>query len=693
MSEDPLERSRNTRASIALLVLCLIPIGCASIPKNQYGVDDITWDGVEEMDPVALEQCLATRELDRVTMRLGFRSGRCGEPPFDESAPSAELWAWPWTEWPVYDPAIVDVDRERIVRWYRARGYYAAEVRSVSAHHEGREVKSPRCEGGGDCELELHFEVIEGEPVRVRSVELKVEAELDQALVDDLRAQLLVREGQRFDESDYEGGKTRLLRVLRDASFARARVEGHVLIDRGRRTAEIDYTVRPGPSCTVGQVHVQGEGQLPASLVVRAADVRAGTPYSDERVEDVQRAIFALGVFSSVRMERRYDVGGDPTVVDLVAHVRPGRLQIPSAGVGMMSGTLRRTTSDEQVSVPQWDAHVRLAYEHRNLFGGMRRLRIEERPRLIFLDNFPQVSAGDPRLGNILSVVFEQPATFEARTTLFSENEWDVGPDPFYGFFRHDVATRLGLRRAFFKQRLQVHAAVQHDLFEITGSQSVPDSVSSYRLPFIEQQVRLDLRDDSRRPVLGAYFSLTAQEAVQLGGYGSWTYLRLTPDVRGYVPVFWDMALAARFALGMLMIQSADGDLDPTSARLGPQSYRLRGGGANSNRGFYPGQLGDGLEGGIRRWEGSLELRVPLGTDFGVVAFGDVGDVHQQASFRFDHLNTAAGLGLRYYTLFGALRLDAAWRVPGLQRAGGGGPSTNTGIAPSAIHLTIGEAF
>jgi outer membrane protein assembly factor BamA len=186
---------------------------------------------------------------------------------------------------------------------------------------------------------------------------------------------------------------------------------------------------------------------------------------------------------------------------------------------------------------------------------------------------------------------------------------------------------------------------------------------------------------------------VTVHEALRLGGYGAWNYVRVTPDVRGYVPIVWGVVLAARLSVGALFVLSSGPELDDTSARLGPQSYRLRGGGANGNRGFYAGQLGDGIDGGTRRYEGSLELRVPLGPDLGVVVFGDIGDVSQGKRLRFDHLNTAAGLGLRYYALFGAIRLDAAWRIPDWQRVGAEEDPVELEALPSALHLTIGEAF
>jgi outer membrane protein insertion porin family/translocation and assembly module TamA len=177
-------------------------------------------------------------------------------------------------------------------------------------------------------------------------------------------------------------------------------------------------------------------------------------------------------------------------------------------------------------------------------------------------------------------------------------------------------------------------------------------------------------------------------------------------DARMYLPLPWSIVLAARFALGAIFVSNPKDSLDARSKRLGPQNYRLRGGGAASNRGFLAGRLGDSEYGGTRRWEGSLELRIPVGGDFGFVAFGDVGDVSDAAgetvlpgaplklpTFEFRRLNAATGFGLRYFSVLGAIRLDVGWRIPGLQVVGQRDDGVTFGVGPSAVHFTIGEAF
>ena len=75
-------------------------------------------------------------------------------------------------------------------------------------------------------------------------------------------------------------------------------------------------------------------------------------------------------------------------------------------------------------SFAQWDVHLLGKVEHKNFLGGMRRLRIEERPRLIFDDPFP----GSTRtaLGNRLTVELRQPGFVEPRTTLVGRTPLEV---------------------------------------------------------------------------------------------------------------------------------------------------------------------------------------------------------------------------------------------------------------------------
>jgi outer membrane translocation and assembly module TamA len=657
---------------------------------------------MEQLDEKPLLACLATRQREKVSLGLAaLRDPECGVPPFDNTRAAWDLFSLPWKDWPVYDEAVFKLDLKRVERWYNARGFYGANVARVDVDPpEAADPNSPGCQQP-PCEVSLTLHIEEGEPVRIRHVRMVGAEGLDPELRTELAEVIAKLEPEdRFDEASYDLVKEELGATLREAGYARAEVAGDVALHRGLLWADVTFKVDPRQLCKIGDVRIRSASPIPSEPVLMAAKLKRGAQYRESDLQDAQRAIYALGAFAAVSV--RGDLEGQGEQIDIILEIEPRRESEISLGLGVMSGVLSTgPAADEWVSVPQWDAHLLGRYEHRNFLGGLRRLRLEERPRLLFLDSFPRVPDNSPRFGNAVSASFSQPGIPEARTIFFTEANWDYGPDPFLLFFRHDFSSGVGLERGFFKQRLHVRGAIHQDIMQVSRRQPIIDEEdipSSYRLPYLEQRISLDLRDDAGNPTKGAYFRVSVHEAARLWE-PSWNYVRVTPEARGYAPLGLGLVLAARFAVGSLHVFDASSKLDDDSKKLGPQSYRLRGGGAQSNRGFGPGQLGDGISGGSRRWESSLELRVPLTNSFSVAAFSDVGDVHAESTFRFRHLNTAVGGGVRYRTIIGPIRLDVGYRPDALQRTRGEAPEdtpqTNLRFVKfnGAIHLTIGESF
>lgn len=723
----------------ALLSLALT-CGCASIPKHRYGIESLKFRGMKELDANALRACLATEQREKITLGLGaLASPNCGEPPFDQSRWAARLFALPWTKWPIYDEAVFKLDLDRIERWYQARGYYG--IRILNVDFNPTDAPSADCKEGDECVVDIVVNVKEGEPIRIRKLQLIDESGGDLApeLAEDLLDEFRLEQGDIFDEGLYDEALERVADALREDGYARAAVIGDVVLHRGLLVADITLKIIPGPVCRIGYININGKGNIPPGPVLAASMLKKGQLYREGDLADAQRSIYGLGAFSAVTVRGNLATQGPdiPISIDL----EPRRESVTLLGVGILAGSVSSgVQAEESISVPQWDLHLLASYEHRNFFGGLRRFRIEERPRLLFLDSFPSNPEGSPRFGNTFTAAFTQPGVIDPRTNLFLESRWDNGPDPFLLFFRNDVGVAIGLERGFWKQRLHTRIAIHQDIMQVARRQPLREYIdkkrgadpppcrpgdpgasaitaeqrydclteeylipSSHRLFFLEQRLTLDLRDDATKPTKGAYFRMTVHEAIRIWDK-SWNYIRLAPEARGYAPLGLGVILASRVALGSLHVLDHSKELDQQARVLGAQPYRLRGGGANSVRGFGPGELGDGRAGGIRRWEASLELRVPLSKNFYIVGFGDMGDVYngynpdtyrRDVKFRFNHLNTSVGGGLRYYTIIGPVRLDVGYRPSALQGAAQDNYKMNLGFTKfqGAVHLTIGESF
>jgi len=673
---------------------------CAHHETGRYQIAKLDLRGQTRLAERPALGCLISRERPRVSLTLGLGDAVCGKPPFDSQAPQLNLWRWWWTDWPAFNHAVFDEDLQRIVRWYRARGYYDAKV--VGVDFDPPEAADPTLDPPCDldkkvCKVRIIVTIEEGQPSLVRSVDYEGLDGLTPELAETVRHVGQLKLGKPIDETEYENAKKAMADKLRSKGYAQPRITGRVDVDTAQRRARVHFEVAPGSIYTFGQLTLKGQGQLPQKPIVAAANLPTGERYDPLVLEELQSEVYALGAFSSVQLHESYRP--DERKVDILLEVAPHAPHAFRAGVGLLSGAQQRTSTGELTSIPQWDIHLFGRYERRHVLNTLGRLTVEDRPRMIFSEDFPRTTF--PKFGNLLSVKLNQPGLIEKRTDLFTENAWDYGPDAFLGFFRHDIYFRVGARRGFWNRKLVTTLSVQQDLYLVNQDADNMTSdgselPSTYGYTFTEQDIRVDLRNDPGRPRHGAYFGLNTTQAPRWPG-SDWTAFRVGPEVRGYVPLFFDIVWASRFAIAGLFITDASEHLDETSRALGPNAYRLRGGGANSNRGFLAGQLGAGLQGGIRRWEASTELRIPLGENFVIAGFADLGDVNDQAYFRFDHLNFTLGWGFRFYTILGAIRLDTGLRVLPLQRADGsnGVAEDDSRLfgAPGALHLTIGDAF
>jgi outer membrane translocation and assembly module TamA len=687
------------RRVTALAVWLVGGLGCASIEAGRYGVRSLEISGQRAASEAALTECLITREREHFEIGIGLADPECGVPPFDSSPVRLRLWRWPWTEWPSFNRAVFERDLEGVLRFYRARGHYSAKIVAVHYQPESAGSAAGRCEGG-DCRVDIRVIVDEGPATLVRRVDTIGLDGLPADLQDAARAAVELAPGRPPDEALHDRSKRGIQRVLYDGGWAGANVVGRVDVDPHSQRADVVYRVEPGPRYHFGRVAISGHGALPREVIEKAANLEAGQPFDPDVLREIQSEVFALGAFSAVEVEERLDSGA--ARADVNVRVTPLPVHALRVGAGVLSGSSRRTETSEVESIPQWDVHLFGRYQRRHLFGSLAQLSLEDRPRLIFGAAFPSFEA--PRPGNVVSVALTQPGWLEARTTAFARTVWDYGPDPYLYFFRSDLLLRVGLTRGFWRRRLIATAAAQQDIYSVIDSPApTPNDMSaevpsSYRYTFVEQDLRLDLRDSRARPRSGAYFALNATAAPRWAG-SDWTAFRLSPEARTYIPLPLDLVFAQRFALASLFVFDANPALDELSRQLGPNNYRLRGGGASSNRGFLAGALGVGVGGGTRRWETSLELRVPIGNSFVVAGFADFGDVSRGEAFRFGHLNTTLGYGLRYYTVIGAIRVDVGYRIPSWQRIGGMSRVEENASevwltdAPGAVHLTIGDPF
>jgi len=698
----------RARALALAAVLSTALFGCASLKKTAPPGRDLV-AGVEvtggtAVDHEAVEDRLATRP-----------------PPWPRSF---EGFLY---DYQVFDDAVLSRDLERVERYYRRKGFYEAKVRAGRIYRvDARHVR-------------VEIVVDEGPAVEVRRSDLGGIATLPHDVAARATRAITLDPGDRFDEDEFEANAKAIADVLGDAGYAFAKVKHRAHVDLVTHTADVSFEVEQGRVAHYGRVRIVGLESIPEEPVRAVLGIEEGARYSRRDLVDAQEAVQNLGVFATV------EVGQDKTnpktgEVPITVVVRESSLRTLRVGGGARFDVLRLSN------------HFRVGWEHRNFIGGMRRFNIEARPGVTYfptrIGRFDSPTRVLPE--NRLHAEIRQPSFPEARTTSFLAADYSIYPllyplpddakperERVIGY--HEIKASTGVERAFFGHHLFVTPSYNWQAnFPFTYQGDKPTGLDQVRVSFPELYAILDFRDNRIEPRKGFYLSNSFQVAGYVFG-GTVSDLRLRPEFRGFLPLSRHVTLATRVANGFLFpsdygqtLTSAQAQNDPTNPSVVRDQHKLLfrafySGGPNSNRG-YPyrgvgphGPVGflvptgedcgspnlDDLPaacirplGGLTLWEASMEVRFPIiGPVFGAT-FLDASDVTRRVGeIRFDVPHISPGLGLRYRTPVGPLRIDAGYRTPWLQQIGEqdlerqeGEPGTVFGL-PLAIHIALGESF
>lgn len=650
------------------LPLVIAFMGCAHVDPDREVLRSLRVEGNDSLSSSAIEERLALDETP----------------------------SWPWAEPRYFDSGTLVGDRRRLLRFYQANGFYDARVRS----------RLNRKDNG----VHVTFIVNEGQPTLVSTMDF---VGLDE-LPADVRRSLLsppkaLSEGERISEEAYDRLRSELVQRLRNHGYADAVVIGEVSVDPENHQATVHLLVEPGQRLRFGRVVVSGAVNVPRARILERV-VRAippGSRYSDTRLEEAQTELFDMGVFGGVRVSRGPTDESTGTV-PVVVSVSEAPFQTIRAGAG--------AGLDPQ----RYEARVSAEYEHRNFLGGLRTLRFENRLGYAILSSeFGEIA--DQGIVGSSAIDLTQPRLFR-NVDGNIRIEYEHGLEVAYGY--DVISGRLGfpirLHRSltftpsYNLQRFWLQptdGGVQGDEGNCQLEQG--DCVLAY----LEERLAWDRRNHPLETRSGWYAALALQQGRSWLGSQS-TYDRLLAETRFYVPLPASMVLALRLQAGALypegpspiMVRFYEGGGNSVRSfgtrRLAPQD--LRKGVVLNEQGQVVEKSGKtrSLEpkhtvpiGGDALIEATAELRTPIVGDLGAAFFVDAGNVSRfsgDGPNGFEELfppNVAVGLGLRYRTPFGPIRLDAAYRVVSNLPCVATDCNVKVPESPFALHFAIGEAF
>jgi outer membrane protein insertion porin family len=528
-----------------------------------------------------------------------------------------------------------------------------------SRHHLATEVGEVQVRSAGAGALHVVVPVEEGPRARLARVEFKGTTRDGE----ELRRALKVEPGVPWSPLALDAALLRLQGHYFGLGYPEARVAQRARPEGADIVSEV--TVVEGPQVMVGRVEVRGLSRTREGMVRDQIDLQPGAPLDARKLPAMEQDALALGTFAQARTS--YE--GSPATVTL--DVKEGERFVASyevrydeedKGSGYVDGELRNlfgiglaVGARQLVGVDNRETTVSLAMPAL-VRGG--RLTV----RGFYLEeDLPLFSTGAP------AEVYPKPQDCAAAgvecDNLYQEKGGSLEQ-------KVPLTRRAHLLFGYTFKRLR-------QTLIYTDFTYVDPSVT--RVSGLDFSVVRDTRDHPLDPKAGLMTSVSLRYAP------GWIQSDLK-YARGFAQAFWlrPMGTGFTWAQGARIGLASGFENQPVHS-----SERFNGGGSHSVRGYGTDSLGpiDVLGetiGGEATVVLNEELRWRHASGFGAAVFWDAGQVWESVKkMKGDPaLRHGAGVGLRYLSPVGLLRLDAGWAL-----------TRHKGDDPWRLHFSLGQIF
>jgi translocation and assembly module TamA len=538
----------------------------------------------------------------------------------------------------------------RINTALRSRGYYDA---AITATVDGRPIAEAGALDAIDARPEAEpvsfsFNVTTGPRYRVGDVAIRgPTAQASLPAID--RAKLGLAPGDPADATAILEAQDKLITELRKQGYALASIKRDVVVNHATREATVTFVAETGPLARMGPVRFSGTDKVDTVWLQRRVPFKEGEPYDPAKVDALRGKLTSLGVFNAVRIKPAATLGANGELpIDVELTDRPPR----SIGFGISYET-------------QLGFAVSGFWTHRNLFGQAESLRLTAE-----LNHIGQGYA-------ILDTGFAFRAAFRKPDWWLSGQDGRLEAaalrEVLDAYTRSAVTAYAGFDRTF-SPRWQAKLGLAGELSRITRNGITMD----YQLVGLPLSILYNHANSDLNPTEGYRVDLDITPWVYSRDF--FTVIRLTGRHYFDIGEPGRSVLATRASIGSEPAVSIGG--------IPPDKYFYAGGGG-SVRGFVYQSAGprDNFNnplGGASVVEANIEFRQRFGKSWGAVAFVDAGSAYPyfMPDFGLFAPRVGAGLGLRYYTDFGPVRVDVGMPL-----------NRREGDPPFGVYVSLGQAF
>uniref|UniRef100_Q02B19 Outer membrane protein assembly factor BamA n=1 Tax=Solibacter usitatus (strain Ellin6076) TaxID=234267 RepID=Q02B19_SOLUE len=545
-------------------------------------------------------------------------------------------------------------DRDTIINLYESNGFRDVKVTSRVVDDDKGKV--------GDIAVTINID--EGPQYLVNHVEIIGMQKLDQSRI---MNKLSSVEGQPFSEFNVAVDRDTILAQYFDNGFPRATFEWSSKPAAEPHRVDLVFTIQENEQQFVRAVVVTGLKITNPSLVSRNLLLNPGDPLSPTAMTNTQRRLYELGVFAKVDAAIQNPEGATTRKFVLFNMEEAARYSM-AFGVGAELGRIGgcQTCLDAPAGTTGFSPRVSWDVTRNNIWGLGHSLTLSTRAstlekRALLAYNWPRFQGND-RLTLTLTALYLDSRDVRTFTSKREEVSMQL-------FQRLTKASTLFYRYSY--RRVSVDEATLKISPLLINLLSQPVRVGILSVGWV-----LDRRDDPVDPHKGVYNTIDIGVAEHMIG-SDVNFARFLLRNATYHPIGKRLVLARSTQIGDIYAFHPNGD----ALNAIPLPERFYGGGGTSNRGFPENQAGPrdlstGFPvGGTALLFNQTEMRFPLiGDNIGGVLFHDVGNIYTTAgafSLRqtqrsiqdFNYMVHAVGIGVRYRTPVGPLRVDLGYSI------------------------------
>ena len=444
---------------------------------------------------------------------------------------------------------------------------------------------------------------------------------------------LPIRIGDAVEAARVQSAQDALPTRLADAGYPFPQIQPpSIVIDHATRDATLTQRINLGRRGVFGSIRsdnaVAGMDSTHIGLLTR---FQPGDRYSNAGREDLRRALVQTGLFGAVAIKAVegpvLDDGRQAVDLEISSEAAPPRTIALAGGFSTGQGV-----------------RVEGSWTHRNLFppeGALTARAVAAQREQVAQVELRKRNFGQRDRQLLISggLTASQQFAFAAETLGISAvlaRESNI-------LWQKDWTWSIGAQALVTSQR----------------DRSAPgDPRRTFTVIALPASLTWDRSDDLLNPSRGFRLTARLSPEITLRNRTNFNYVKAQAEATAYQP-FGDFVVAGRFHIGSI-VGASRGVIAP--------DRRFYAGGGGSVRGYVfqgvgPRNADNVPTGGNSLTELAVEGRYrfqAFGQDLGVAAFIDAGEVSTGTTPAFDRLSLGAGVGARFYTGFGPVRIDIA---------------------------------